>query len=248
MVSIPGGSFSMGSSNSIDDYGAQPPHHVTVSAFYMGLTDVTQADYQALMGVNPSYFDTGVSAPGRPVEQVTWFDAALYCNARSRRDGYDTVYSYTGRTMDSIWCTNLSNISYDLTKNGYRLPTEAEWEYACRAGTNTEFYWGSDTGGDTAGAWFNGNCRSTMAVAMKPPNDFYLYDMAGNVWQWCNDWYGSYSATAQTNPTGPTAGSYRVLRGGSWNYGPNYLRSAFRYDLVTPGDRYYGFGFRCVRR
>ncbi len=256
MVQIPGGTFRMGSTDT-DFSDEQPVHPVTVSTFYIDTTDVTQADYQALMGVNPSYF-TGV--PQRPVEQVTWFDAVLYCNARSRRDGYDTVYSYSSITgAPGNGCSNLGNLTMDFTHHGYRLPTEAEWEYACRAGTATDYYWGgsyppliaSDTSTiDADAVWWHNSPDSTQPVASKLPNAWGLYDMAGNVWQWCNDWYGSYSSSAQSDPTGPSSGTYRVMRGGSWaNYDYN-LRSADRYvsGYAIPGGWNGDNGFRCVRR
>jgi formylglycine-generating enzyme required for sulfatase activity len=222
----------------------------------MDSTDVTQASYQALMGVNPSDFDTGVSAPRRPVEDVDWYDAALYCNARSKHDGYDTVYSYSSKYAGSGYDT-LAGVVIDYTKHGYRLPTEAEWEYACLAGSTADYYWGqsyppqttSDTANISAHAWWYYNTpNSTQPVATKPRNAWGLYDMSGNVWQWCNDWYGGYTSGSQTNPTGPASGSSRVLRGGSWsgNY-DFYLRSANR-DYDYPIVRLYVYGFRCVRR
>jgi formylglycine-generating enzyme required for sulfatase activity len=259
MVSIPGGTFQMGSNNtaleSFTGNDEEPVHSVTVSSFYMDSTDVTQASYQALMGVNPSNFTGNVR---NPAESMTWYDAVLYCNARSKHDGYDTVYSYTSITGTAgNGCTNLGNLSMDFTQHGYRLPTEAEWEYACRAGSTADYYWGqsypsqttSDTANISAHAWWYYNTpNSTQPVATKPRNAWGLYDMSGNVWQWCNDWYGGYTSGSQTNPTGPASGSSRVLRGGSWsgNY-DFYLRSANR-DYDYPIVRLYVYGFRCVRR
>jgi|GEM_PF-1945338 len=286
MISIPAGSFQMGSNNmkleEFFTYGDERPvHSVTVSAFYMDSTPVTQASYQALMGVNPSYFDTGASAPRRPAESMTWYDAVLYCNARSKHDGYDTVYSYTSITgTPGNGCSNLGNLTMDFAQHGYRLPTEAEYEYACRAGTTTDYYWGqsypplttADTAEISAHAWWNYNSlNSTQPVATKPKNAWGLYDMSGNVREWCNDWYGSYSDTSQTNPTGATSGSYRVLRGDAWNVYQidDYLDSKYKLDgaptssSTGPGlcaafrDGYIPsdpdgwddyVGFRCVQR
>ena len=236
MRRIAGGTFRMGDS----DILATPLDSVTVSSFYIDTTPVTQADYGTLMSCNPSFF---AGVPQRPVEQVTWFDAVLYCNARSRRDGKDTVYSFTSITgTPGAGCSGLGNLNIDYTKYGYRLPTEAEWEYACRAGNDTtDYYWGKnyfqvdslDTRGldssaiadtlaadtlaiDSNAVWYYNSPDGTQPVATKKPNTWGLYDMSGNVWEWCNDWQGSYSNVSQTNPTGPTSGSLRIMRGGSW--------------------------------
>ncbi len=262
MKYIPGGTFQMGSNNAALESSTgnleEPVHSVMVSAFYMDTTDVTQASYQALMGVNPSYFDTGVSAPRRPVEDVNWYDAVLYCNARSKHDGYDTVYSYSSIYSDTFGIHDtLAGVTINYTKDGYRLPTEAEWEYACRAGSRADYYWGQSypplTAADTAlissnAVWyFNSPNYSTQPVATKPPNAWGLYDMSGNVWEWCNDWYGDYSAGKQTDPTGATTGKHRVLRGGSWGgYNADGLCVAYRGDDQTPGYRLSNLGFRVV--
>ena len=256
---IPGGTFQMGSTNPKmeADHGGEnkPVHSVTVSAFFM---DRTLASYQALMGLNPSYFNTDALAPLRPVENVTWFDAVLYCNARSKRDGYDSVYSYSSIAFLARHCNHLSNLKMDFTRHGYRLPTEAEWEYACRAGTTTDYYWGqsyppltsADTAKISAHAWWHYNSSNgTQPVATKPPNAWGLYDMSGNVMEWCNDWQGNYSVSSQTNPTGPSNGRDRVRRGGSWlnDEGADYLCAAFRID-ATPSYGCDCGGFRCIRR
>ena len=234
MKDIPTGTFIMGSDSSVD-YGASPPHQVTLSAFKMQETDVTQEQYLAVMGTNPSYFDSGTGAALRPVETVSWYDAVHYCNALSKLSGLDTVYNTT------TWAA-------DFTKSGYRLPTEAQWEYACRAGSITEFWWGPDTNGMGARTWsYNNSGGTTQPVATKLANAYGLYDMTGNVWQWCNDWYGSYTAGAATDPTGATTGTYRVLRGGSWNYyDVDDIRSANRYYNDPDVSNYVVIGFRVV--
>jgi formylglycine-generating enzyme required for sulfatase activity len=227
---IPGGTFQMGQVGI-----AEPIHSVTLSAFWIDTTPVTQADYMALMGKNPSQFKGDTK---RPVERVSWFDAALYCNQRSKQYGLDTVYSYTS----IIWLI-------DLSKNGYRLPTEAQYEYALRAGTTTKCFWGNDSSAGGNYAWYNYNSDSTThPVATKLPNPWGLYDMAGNVLEWCSDWYEKYySAAGQTDPVGPATGTNRVLRGCSWLDTPYYIgircadRAANRPDFAESV-----YGFRCV--
>jgi formylglycine-generating enzyme required for sulfatase activity len=246
---IPGGTFQMGQTNV-----AEPVHSVTVSAFYMDTTEVKQADYQVLMLVNPSHF-AGDSL--LPVEMVTWFDAVLYCNKRSKLDSLDTVYSYTSVTgLPGNGCSDLAGLAVDFAKNGYRLPTEAEWEYACRAGDTAAYYWGGSyppiTTADTAAidnnaVWAHNSVHSSARVGTKLPNAWGLYDMIGNVWEWCNDWLDNYTSGSQTDPTGPPTGSYRILRGGSWFTFDNALRSANR-NQNDPFRTGSDCGFRCVRR
>ncbi|MBL8028893.1 MAG: formylglycine-generating enzyme family protein [Fibrobacteres bacterium] len=244
MKQIPGGTFQMG-----DSTYSKPVHTVNVSTFWMDSTEVTQSDYYAVTGVNPSYHSGNTS---RPVEMVTWFDAVLYCNARSKRDGRDTVYRYTSVSGSAYQgCRDLSGLVLNFSKIGYRLPTEAEWEYAYRAGTTTAYYWSNTWDQPQADTycWNNNNSRnSTYPVGTKLPNAWGLYDMAGNVWEWCNDWLESYTADTKTNPMGPSTGSYRVLRGGAW---VGILTSPFcawhRYNGVPRGSSNID-GFRVVCR
>ncbi|MGA2508400.1 MAG: SUMF1/EgtB/PvdO family nonheme iron enzyme [Chitinispirillaceae bacterium] len=255
MKLIPAGSFLMGvdsiyqSAGAVNTYG-DTIHHVTVSRFSMDTTEVTQAEYRSLMGVNPSHFRDSADWLSRPVENVTWFDAVLYCNTRSKMEGKDTVYSYSNiEGTPENGCTALSDLSINYAKKGYRLPTEAEWEYACRGGTTTTYWWGADTNG--MGARVRYFCESnytTYPVATKLANAYGLYDMTGNVREWCNDWYGSYTAGAATDPKGATMGINRVLRGGSWYCTLDPFRSAYRYGYVPIHGygRYGYFGFRCV--
>jgi sulfatase modifying factor 1 len=273
---IPSGTFQMGS-ESPDiicrgcSWGEQPAHSVTISSFYIDTTEVTQGDFKMIMRVNPSNFQDN---PRNPVEMVTWYDAVLYCNARSKRDGFDTVYRYKavfGQPKDGSQgegCKKLLGLEADFSRNGYRLPTEAEWEYACRAGTTTEFYWGKNyislTDADTLtidsnAVWFHSlyiyresKLFATFPVASKKPNAWGLYDMAGNVWEWCNDYNGEYGAEAQVDPLGPDTANSRILRGGSWcdhidSYNFRFIRSAFR-SSDFPDSRTSFRGFRCVRR
>ncbi len=246
MVSIPAGTFQMGDTNAF--MGASPVHSVTLSAFTMSRTLVTQEEYRAVMRTKPSCFAAGSSALLRPVELVTWYDAALFCNALSKLAGKDTVYAYNRGIIDS-------SVVIDYARNGYRLPTEAEYEYACRAGTTTDYYWGSNyppiTTADTLAldsnaVWYHNSLDSTQPVATKKPNAWGLYDISGNVWEWCNDWHGNYDAGSQTNPTGATSGCCRVQRGGSWDLSNAYLLCAAYRNATNPEYKLYNSGFRVV--
>ena len=217
------GTFTMGSpSDELGRWDDETQHQVTLTQpFYMQTTEVTQAQWEAVMGSNPSYFSW---CPTCPVEKVSWNDVQSYITKMNLRG--DGTYS---------------------------LPTEAQWEYAARAGSTTAFYNGGITGAGcdydqnlNAIGWYCYNSGSeTHPVAGKAPNAWGLYDMSGNVYEWCQDWYGSYSASAVTDPQGPSTGSYRVLRGGSWYGNAQYCRAAFR-DYGRPGYGYYIIGFRLV--
>jgi len=206
------GVFSMGSppteQGRSDD---EVQHKVAITeGFWLGETPVTQSQWQAVMGDNPSRF----KGANRPVEYISWEDAQRFIAALNEREGREV----------------------------YRLPTEAEWEYACRAGTT-----GPYAGDLNDMGWYDENSGGeTRDVAQKQPNAWGLYDMHGNVWEWCSDWYGAYSGQDETDPRGPSSGSFRVVRGGSWSHWAGYCRSAFR-DGSGPGYRGDGLGFRLLR-
>ncbi|GHT60790.1 hypothetical protein FACS1894109_18810 [Spirochaetia bacterium] len=244
MVHINGGTFMMGSPLSeASRYNAETQHQVTVSGFYMGKYEVTQREYEEMMGTNPSHF----KGQNLPVEMVSWNDAVEYCNKWSQKEGLTLAYSISGSGDNRT-------VTWNRNANGYRLPTEAEWEYACRAGTTTPFNTGNYI--TTSQANYDGNYPyynakgeyrgKTTAVGSFAPNRWSLYDMHGNVREWCWDWYGDYSSGTQTDPSGLVSGSNRVVRGGSWNFLAVGLRSAFRI-YFTPSYRGDFIGFRLVR-
>lgn len=251
-VLINGGTFQMGSPESeawrVEDETA---HTVTVSDYYISKFEVTQAEYQAIMGENPSAF----TGDDFSVERISWMDAIQYCNTRSVQEGLTPAYAVDGQ-----------NVSWDRSANGYRLPTEAEWEYACCAGTETPFNTETSISADEANYWGHypylivdnyfsqGDLetkpgvyrQTTVPVGSFEPNAWGLYDMHGNVGEWVWDWYGSYETAEQTDPTGPASGTLRVNRGGGWNDFAKNLRSAYRATL-PPDSASFNIGLRLVR-
>ena len=236
-IFVKGGTFSMGSNRGDDD--EEPVHSVTVGSFYMSKYEVTFEQYDEFCEATgrDKLDDEGWGRNARPVINVSWYDAVEFCNWLSEKEGLTPVYRGSG-----------DNISSNFDANGYRLPTEAEWEYAARGGNNNDGYEysGTNTAGDVS--WYSGNSSSeTHPVGGKSPNSLGLYDMSGNVREWCWDWYGSdyYSNTTLVDPKGPDSGSYRVLRGGSWGNATNYLRCADR-NRYYPVDTFNSNGFRVV--
>ncbi|MBM4048141.1 MAG: formylglycine-generating enzyme family protein, partial [Planctomycetes bacterium] len=213
-VLIRPGSFMMGSEEGDDQ--EKPVHKVTITKpFYMGRYEVTQDQWQAVMGTNPS----SSKGPKKPVEKITWDECQAY----------------------------VRKLNEKVPGGQFGLPTEAQWEYACRAGSTTEYCYGQDTGGLVEYAWYSGNSsQSAHPVGEKKPNAWGLYDMHGNVWEWCQDWYAGYASGAQANPNGPNSGSSRVFRGGAFFGHAGLCRSAKRAG-DSPGHRDFEVGVRLVR-
>lgn len=235
MVLVPAGRFIMGCDDGEPDQG--PAHEVEVDAFFMDRYEVTQAVYARMDPINGSHF----KGPDLPTEMIGWGKAALYCNMRSEAEDLQPCYNDFGEC--------------DFEADGYRLPTEAEWEYACRAGSDTLYSFGSDPQELDQHAWYAGNAnKRTHAAGRKAPNAWNLHDMHGNVAEWCNDFYDPsyYSASPTKNPRGPAQGDKNVLRGGHWGASPESCTSASRLG-EEPGfsDACFArdaIGFRCVRR
>ena len=251
-VLVAGGEFTMGSPAEeawrSDD---ETPHTVTLSDFYISPYELTQQEYEAVMGEDPSHFD----GENLPVESISWLDAVAYCNARSEQEGLTPAYTMDGQS-----------VTWDRIADGYRLPTEAEWEYACRAGTGTPFNTETSISAEESNYWgdypymiednyFNQSNletqpgvyrQTTVEVTSFAPNALGLYNMHGNVGEWVWDYYGAYPAEAQTDPTGAETGTRRVYRGGGWNDFAKNLRSAYRAALPQENSN-YNIGLRLVR-
>ena len=261
---IPGGTFIMGAPESErkDDNkkvshekkeNIEKQHEVTLSSFWMGRYEVTQKQYSEIVGKNPSDFQGDNNLP---VENVSWYDAVVFCNMLSEQHGLKPCYSIDMSREDKNNTNRFDKLKYVvkvLGGNGFRLPTEAEWEYACRAGTASAFHYGNSL--DSTMANFDGNYpynaetginrEKTTAVGSFKPNAFGLYDMSGNVAEWCRDWYGVYP-DGTIDPKSADRGRDRVLRGGCWVSFATDLRSAYR-ARGWPSDRNYCTGFRVVR-
>ena len=232
MILVEGGTFMMGSRDGESD--EKPIHEVTVSSFWIGKYEVTQNEWMEVMGDNPSEW----KGENLPVENISWLDAVGYCNERSIREGLTPCYSGSG---DNIIC--------NWSANGYRLPTEAEWEYAARGGLKSKGYKYSGSDNSNTVAWHSGNSgRRTHEVGGRNPNELGIYDMSGNVWAWCWDWHDDsyYSVSSSLDPRGPGIGSSRVFRGGSW-YGIAGLCAVSNRGFIEPTYSHGNLGLRICR-
>ena len=221
LILIENGTFTMGDSN------WSPSHQVTINKpFYIGKNEITQAQWQTVMGTNPSLESSEAMQKGSfgigdnyPVYDISWDDCQLFLQKLN-----------------------------ELGQGTFRLPSEAEWEYACRAGSVDNYYWGQDESGTQISkyAWYVGNTNKTQETGTKLPNAWGLFDMSGNVWEWCQDWYGDYSTSNQIDPAGPSSGQYRVIRGGAWSGHAGFCQSAFR-NFTNPRGLFSDIGLRIVR-
>jgi formylglycine-generating enzyme required for sulfatase activity len=232
MIFVQGRTRLMGSNNG--NYDEKPVHAVTVYDFYIGKYEVTQKEWKAVMGSNPSNW----KGDDLSVERISWYDAIEFCNNKSIQEGLTPCYSGKGK-----------NTKCNFNANGYRLPTEAEWEYAARGGNKSKGYKysGSNNIGDVA--WYSGNSgEKTHKVGTKQANELGIHDMSGNIWEWCNDWYDKdyYNNSLKNNPQGPSNGDVRVLRGGSWRYSDYLCRSASRHGN-SPDSYNDNYGFRFLK-
>lgn len=249
---VNGGSFTMGNTLGGGSTNELPLHEVTLSSYLIGRYEVTQEKWQAVMGSNPAS-GYGVGS-NYPVYNVSWYAILKYCNLRSMFEGLAPVYSISGSTDPTNWgaVPTSNNATWNAatcnwSANGYRLPTEAEWEYAARGGSTTPDYIYSGSDDINLVAWYSSNSGSTThAVGLKQYNGLSLYDMSGNVWERCWDWYSAYGGEGQINPTGPLTGSSRLVRGGYWSYNASSCRVSCRGGL----EPYFGnsnYGFRLCR-
>ncbi len=245
LILIQGGIFNMGSpTDEVERSKDETLHQVTLQSFYIGIREVTRGEYRHVMGSIPQA--AGQADDSLPVTDISWYEAVAFCNALSVQEGLIPAYTISDSGHTVAW---------NKKANGYRLPTEAEWEYACRAGTETPFSTGNNITADEANYYgtypynngIGGRYRERPIPAGSfAPNPWGLYDMHGNVWEWCWDWYGAYVQAPTANPTGPSSGTYRIYRGGGWNDFGRNLRSAYR-AACPPENGTFNLGFRLAR-
>ena len=268
MILLEGGTFTMGDiwGNGQSD---EIPHQVTVNSFYISKYEITHQQYikflnnanidkkayfngNQLVDMDDKYcpikfkdstfiFSSNYFAPDEdcPIIEVTWYGAVAYCNWKSKQKNLTPCYIIKEREVECDW-----------SANGYRLPTEAEWEYAARSGGQKDQKWSGTNQREKIEkyAWYNSNSEfRPHKIGQKKPNPAGLYDITGNVWEWCWDWYGQYSKSSQANPRGPSLGQKRIIRGGGWHSGPYNIRNSYRCYPQHPIESGNDIGFRVVR-
>ena len=262
MVYVRGGSFIMGNTRGELFPHEYPTHTVTLSSFYIGKYEVTQVEYSLYMLPSHEWSNEDGLGDNYPAYNISWYDAIKYCNLRSRAEGLNSCYTIDGSKNPADWGEVPNHFAHpnrptwdavicDFNANGYRLPTEAEWEFAARGRTNDPNYLYSGSDDINAVAWYYETAESLMGsrpVGQKAPNSLGIYDMSGNVEEWCWDWFGGYSENPQTNPTGPDGadGMERMMRGGYWDSSAEMCRVSCR----IPGDPSWPFftqGLRVCR-
>jgi len=260
MISVQGGSFRMGSPRDSGYMIERPQHQVTLQSFLISQFEVTQGQYFDITGLRPSSCKTNPENRTEegwktlPVEMINWYEALIFCNKLSVKEKLNPVYRVNGSVNPDDWgdipweeASTPWKVEWISDANGFRLPTEAEWEYAARGGIHSKNH--KYAGGDNPGhvAWYY-EISDTMSheVGSKAHNELELYDMSGNVMEWCWDWQGPYTAGAQENPLGPASGLHKSIRGGGWSYAVNYCHVAYRY-YNYPYYRAVNLGLRVVR-
>jgi formylglycine-generating enzyme required for sulfatase activity len=241
VVLVQGGTFKMGDTvDGSDEDDERPVHEVTVKSFYIGKFEVTFADYEQFCTETERMVppDGGYGKENRPVINTSWFDAVEFCNWLSKKEGLSMAYTTEGAT----------NVTCNFSANGYRLPTEAEWEYAAKGGNKSKNYVFSGSNSIKDVGWYTENADGkTQSGGGKSPNELGIFDMTGNVWEWCWDWYERkyYAASVKDNPTGPKTGTAKVLRGGAWFSDQTYSRTSERFNRAP--DIRFNYGFRVCR-
>ncbi|MEA1972181.1 MAG: SUMF1/EgtB/PvdO family nonheme iron enzyme, partial [Candidatus Cloacimonadota bacterium] len=225
---VKGGYFNMYKEENHNKYSRE----IFLNDFYISKFEVTQKKWELIMGYNNSFFE----GDNRPVENINWFEAVEFCNQKSISENLKSCYTISGSTVEC-----------NFNANGYRLPTEAEWEYAAKGGQKTNNYIFSGSNNLDEVAWYNQNSNNrSHSVGQKKTNELGLFDMSGNVWEWCWDRFGKYENKAEYNPNGPSSGSLKTRRQGSWTHSGDYCKVGFR-EMSSPNIKSASIGFRCVR-